>query len=180
MHYLSGDEWGRKPWVADPMPGPIADVFVHHTGSRPRASLTTDLQELQASALGEGYSAIEYHWLVRQDGEIGEGRGWDVEGGATLGHNDDEAPGADPSYAMCAIGYFHPPVSSTVTDALLDAIATTIAEGVELGHIARDYTLRGHRDVRATACPGDLLYPHLPRSARASNGSSHQPRRSRI
>lgn len=33
-----------------------------------------------------------------------------------------------------------------------------IAAGVELGYIKPDYKLVGHRQVRATECPGDALF----------------------
>lgn len=159
---LTAAQWGRAPFSADPMLGPIRDVFVHHTASIPSGDFAADLRRLDQMAHSEGYAAIEYHFLHTASGERAEGRGWGVEGGATLGWNDDDAPGARASYAMCALGYFHPPYSHQVTAQLVDAIATTIAEGIQAGHIAADCEIRGHRDVRSTACPGDALYAAVP------------------
>lgn len=36
-----------------------------------------------------------------------------------------------------------------------------IAAGVELGYIKPDYKLVGHRQVRATECPGDALFNEI-------------------
>lgn len=36
-----------------------------------------------------------------------------------------------------------------------------IAAGVKLGFIDADYKLVGHRQVRATECPGDKLFEHI-------------------
>ncbi len=50
----------------------------------------------------------------------------------------------------------------------LDTAENVIECGLKLGKIKPDYILRGHRDMGATACPGDALYkeiqtwPHYP------------------
>lgn len=160
---LTAAQWGRLPFTADPMPGPIRRVFIHHTAAGMlHPDFAEHMRRMDRAARSEGYSAIEYSFLHLPDGRRAEGRGWGVESGATLGHNDDDAPGADPGYSMNAIGYYHPPVSDPVTAQLIDSIATTIAEGIVAGHIARDCRIDGHRDVRATACPGDSLYHAIP------------------
>ena len=42
--------------------------------------------------------------------------------------------------------------------ASVSAAQAMIQCGLDGGYIKRDFTLKGHRDVRATDCPGDTLY----------------------
>lgn len=43
----------------------------------------------------------------------------------------------------------------------LETVKELIAYGVANGHIHEEYHLLGHRQVRATECPGDRLYQEI-------------------
>jgi hypothetical protein len=74
---------------------------------------------------------------------------------------------------VAALGYFHTPVNNPPTMGLLDALAELGAwkcaqQGIApqgssfyAGLGATLINVYGHRDVKATACPGDLLYGQL-------------------
>lgn len=148
---LTAAEWGRiLAFPLKPM-APVVDVFIHHDVVGPDPDLGHLMRRLNADAISEGYACIEYAFLHLQDGRRAEGRGWGVECGATKGHNGDSVP-------LVAHGNYE---NDDPTDALLDALALSIADGVRAGHISSAFRLRGHRDVRATACPGAKLYPRL-------------------
>ena len=61
------------------------------------------------------------------------------------------------SPAICVIGDF---TSRVPNAAAQRTIKELIQCGLDLGHISHSYTLKGHRDVGSTDCPGDQLY-HL-------------------
>lgn len=44
---------------------------------------------------------------------------------------------------------------------MLDAVKNLIALGIENGHIEKNYTLIGHRQVRNTECPGTRLFEEI-------------------
>ncbi len=147
---------------------PVPVVYIHHGASF--APLT--LRDLDGDGIPDneefiwaGYqshhmftrnwSDIAYNFGVGMSGSVLEGRGWLRIGGAT-GSPDDLN-----SLSICAIGNFqtqHP------TDDMINAIVQWIILGIELGHIAPDVEIRGHKDKPyATACPGQFLYAELPK-----------------
>lgn len=156
-------QWGAKP-SSGPLPqqaGPCSTVYVHHTAG-PAAPALEQVRQAQAHAMSTHsttagveppHKDIDYSFLVSQQGEIFEGRGWGVIPAATSGHNAG-------SYAMCAIGNFD--TVDTPSDALVTGLASIIADGVAQGHLTKDVQILGHRDVRPTACPGKSLYAALP------------------
>lgn len=44
---------------------------------------------------------------------------------------------------------------------MLQATQGLIAYAVDQGYLARNYALYGHRQVRATECPGDALFNEI-------------------
>lgn len=54
--------------------------------------------------------------------------------------------------------------------AALRAINSLISCGVSLGKIHRDYNVIGHRQARATLCPGDAFYKYV---MKLPNWTSH-------
>lgn len=44
---------------------------------------------------------------------------------------------------------------------MLDLTKGLISYAVENGYLLSDYTLYGHRQVRATTCPGDALFSEI-------------------
>lgn len=82
------------------------------------------------------------------DGNIYEGRGWDVEGAHTFNYNHK-------SIGISFIGTFN---SVQPTKAQLEAAQKLIQYGLESGKISRDYKLLGHRQCVKTESPGEVLY----------------------
>lgn len=44
---------------------------------------------------------------------------------------------------------------------MLQAAQDLIAYAVEQGHLERNYTIYGHRQVRDTTCPGEALFNEI-------------------
>ena len=98
-----------------------------------------------------GWSDIGYSFLVGQDGNIYEGRGWHHVGAHTQGYNSR-------GFAASVMGSF---MHRKPNDAALNAIKNLIQCGVSHGYITSTYSLYGHRDVGSTNCPGDALYQEI-------------------
>lgn len=122
--------------------GPSMGAFEH---SRCAAKVSA----IQAFHLHQrGWADIAYSYLACPHGQVYEGRGLDV-GSAANGSTEANRD----YYAVCALvgeGDPHPP-------AMLDAIRDAVA----LCQTRAGKAIVGHRDLFATACPGDVLYGHV-------------------
>jgi uncharacterized protein with LGFP repeats len=166
-------QWGADESLRDGFAGygEIRAAFVHHTvntNDYTRADVPAILRGIYAyHTQSQGWSDIGYNFLVDRFGRIWEGR-WGgirrpVIGAHTLGYNDE-------SFAMSAIGNFD--LTDPTREMLraykrlfawkldlygVDGDAFTTIDGVRLR------TISGHRDVGATACPGQNLYAQIPK-----------------
>lgn len=142
----------REAWQARPpkapytplKPAKVTRLFVHHTTGRQQDDIPAWLRSIQRFHQEQrGWNDIAYSWLVDRDGVIWEGRG-NVLGGHTKGYNSV-------SLAIAYLGDGGQPVP----DVALRAIR------YQADNLRRTFPIAevdGHRDVGATACPGDWLY----------------------
>jgi N-acetylmuramoyl-L-alanine amidase len=98
-----------------------------------------------------GWADIGYNFLVGEDGNVYEGRGWDRVGAHALRYNPT-------SLGISVIGNYQ---SRLPNSAALNAVKRLIACGVSMGKISSTYSLHGHRDGVCTSCPGESLYNHI-------------------
>jgi hypothetical protein len=165
-------KWATRNVSLTPLPvKPATHVFVHHAVSGIEGSdidLDNDglpdqfediLRQIEAFHMDvRGWRAIAYNIMVSHKGYRAEGRGWGIEGGATGGWADDQG------ISICAVGNYHNGVHK-VTAQLIRAIVTTIADGIEQGHLVglNQLTILGHQQKPyATACPGSGLMKIIP------------------
>ena len=146
MRVVSRREWGAKPAKATtPLQPARVDLFVlHHTTGSYRGART--VRQIQAFHQGpeRGWSDVGYNFLIGDDGTVYEGRGWGFVGAHARGENSR-------SIGVAYVG----DGSRPVPDAAKRAITELLAEAeVRFGSLRQV----GHRDVGATACPGDVLY----------------------
>lgn len=144
-------EWGAE-WAdgAGSAPLPATEGFVvHQSDSAPSngAQVIRNLERVGQSRFGAG---ISYSFLITPDGSIYEGHSIRRKGTHTGGHNSTVR-------ACCFVGLFdtQPP-----TPAALDAASWLYQHGLDQGWWVD--RISGHRDWKATACPGDALYALLP------------------
>ena len=153
---------------------PVTHVIVHHTVT---PNSDTDYPARVRSiwtyhALSRGWGDIGYNYLVDPNGALYEGRagGDDVAGGHAY-------PGNYGSLGLSFIGtYSDYPVPQPMLDSAADLIAWKADQkGIDpygWGLLVSSdpdnasdrwiRTISGHRDVWYTACPGDVLYGHMP------------------
>jgi peptidoglycan recognition protein len=78
-------------------------ALIHHTAGTSCSTQDECAQQcrnVQAYEMDEkGYSDISYSFMVGEDGNVYEARGWDRQGGHATGHNTD-------SIGICFIGTF--------------------------------------------------------------------------
>lgn len=142
-------DWGaREPRYA---PTPIVDtanVVIHYEGSHSDGSVEA-VRNIQNYHMDKnGWNDIAYTWLINQNGDVFEGRGWGVRSAA----NGSVASNAD-RYAVCfMIGVDEEPSEAALASARV--LVGLAREAKPLS--SKDVT--GHRDHIATSCPGQPLY----------------------
>jgi len=70
-------------------------ITVHASATRPSQNLVAD--DIRKMHLRRGWSDIGYHYVIRQDGGIEEGRPEHIQGAQVYGHNED-------NLGICMIG----------------------------------------------------------------------------
>lgn len=116
----------------------IKEIILHNSG-------VTVLQSVEVihnyHKNTRGWAGIGYHFYVRKDGSIYEGRPIDWAGAHATGHNSN-------SIGICAEGNFD---VETMSEVQKNAIKELIAYLKEKYNIT---IIKGHREVNNTSCPG--------------------------
>ena len=171
---VSRDEWGADPPQGQLYWYTVTHLCLHHTasvsdwGSQGFDECAARVRAIQAYHMGLGWVDIGYNFLVCKHGLVWEGR----EGGDdVVGTHDGSNWG---SMGASCMGYFHPPYNHEPTYEMLNSLAELYAwkcdhrdiepfgYGWYYGYGASMDNIYGHRQVGATACPGDILFPMLP------------------
>ncbi|NWW89442.1 PGRP2 amidase, partial [Rhynochetos jubatus] len=152
--------WGARPYRGTPnqLTLPLGSVYIHHTFTpsapcRTFAACARDMRDMQRFHQDtRGWDDIGYSFVVGSDGYLYQGRGWHWVGAHTKGYNSK-------GYGVGYVGDF----SDTLPDP--DTIALVRDEflscAVRTGRLQPNYTLRGHRQMVHTDCPGDSLFREI-------------------
>lgn len=154
--YVHRREWGAAETLdrIRPLPRRIETVIVHHTDDGDRACWSYDecvryMRNTQRHyQVRKNFPDIPWNFLIGENGEVFEGMGWGVEGYHTESWNER-------SIGIAFIGDYdrQSPSRSSII-----AFENLIECGVRSGYLDSYYGIYGHRDMRDTDCPGDLLY----------------------
>jgi len=124
----------------------INKIIVHCTATPEGRDV--DVKEVRRWHVDErGWRDVGYHFLVRLDGTIEEGRPIEMTGAHTKGHNWDSI-GIAYVGGMSSDGEQSQP-KDTRTDAQKDALVDLICQL----HDCYGGTVYGHRDFSSKACP---------------------------
>lgn len=150
---ISRDSWGaRRTSSSSYIRVPVPNIYIHHTVTNPCSSFSeciSRMKQIQNYHMdNRGYADVGYSFLVGEDGKIYAGRGWGRVGAHTEGYNSR-------GFGISFIGNFMTLAPNTLA---LNAAKALIQCGINNGKISTSYDLYGHRDLKATACPGDKLY----------------------
>lgn len=182
---VSRAQWGADESLRGHDPDYSSDTragILHHTATsntysrEEAAGIVRAIYSYHTQSLG--WSDIGYNLLVDRFGTVYEGRAGGLERGVVGSHSGGFNT---ETFGISVIGTF---TSGLPPGPALDALAGAVGwmfrvHGIDAdpnatvditsrgstrypeGHLARMHTLSGHRDVSATACPGDALYAHL-------------------
>ncbi|KAG5671295.1 hypothetical protein PVAND_001500 [Polypedilum vanderplanki] len=157
ISFVGRNEWGaRDPKLVEKFSGQIPFVIIHHS-YRPAVSFDSAecgkamriMQDMHQ--LTNDWNDIGYSFAICGDGKIYQGRGYNVIGAHAPRYNDK-------SIGICLIGDWRfelPP------EQMLKATKDLIAYSLENGYLSPNYKVLGHRQVRATECPGQRLYEEI-------------------
>ena len=125
-------------------------IILHHRAGN------GDVESIHSQHLNQGFTGIGYNFYIRKDGSVYEGRPIDCVGAHATNYNSR-------SVGVCFEGDFHS-ADKEMSEAQLNA-------GKELvKYLLGRYpnaTIVGHRDVMATACPGQHFpFEHIIKGAR--------------
>ncbi|CAD6996300.1 unnamed protein product [Ceratitis capitata] len=150
-------EWAaRIPTSISNFTGPAPYVILHHS-YQPGVCRTLDACKAAMRSMqnyhmdGHGWTDIGYSFAVGGDGNVYEGRGYEVVGAHAPNYNSR-------SIGLLLIGNF---MDELPPAPMLDVAQDFIKYSVESGHLRKDYILHGHRQVRSTECPGNALYAEI-------------------
>lgn len=126
-------------------------IVIHHTGDPTDDDLSAE--EIHQMHLNNGWAGIGYHFVIRKDGTIEEGRPMNCIGAHAEGEN----------YHTIGIHFSGNFEDAEPTDKQIESGAVLIAWLCDYYGIGCDKeTVVGHRDLMATACPGENLYAQIP------------------
>lgn len=154
---ITRSQWGAiDAPLGNVMSQPATSVTAHHPfpHSTPiGASLTQEARELRAIQKfhieGNGWKNIGYSFVITQNGNVYEGRGWGRVGahaGTTVGNNT--------SYGIAFMIDGNREAPSTLAKLSFKALR---ADGIRLNFLTPDHTLKFHWDWHSTDCPGRVL-----------------------
>lgn len=153
------DQWGATgPRNSYSMKLPALGAHVHHTvmlvidrdgNLDPTDDADDDMRRIEAAR--PDLRVFPYSECFHPSGIVAEGSGTRV-GAHTAGFNST-------SFGMSFMGNLS---ILEPTAASLEALSRRLADKVLAGEMVRDFYLRGHRDRKATECPGNNLYSLLP------------------
>lgn len=157
VRFVTRDEWGAQPSSAplEPLKHPVPYVIISHTATdfcTTQAACTFRVRFAQTFHIeSRNWHDIAYNFLVGGDGLAYVGRGWDYVGAHSFLYNNI-------SIGISCIGTFN---NITPSKTQLYALSQLIQTGVELGKIAKDFKLIGHRQISKTLSPGEALYAEI-------------------
>ncbi|KAK2151800.1 hypothetical protein LSH36_350g02015 [Paralvinella palmiformis] len=154
INIVSRSEWGARPPKGTTPLSPVNMQFIHHTAGIRCYNQADCMAEVRATQDFHmdvnGWNDIGYNFLVGDDGNAYEGRGWYIQGAHAQSYNND-------AIGIVIMGDF---TNVMPGQAALDALNNLLGCGAE-NNVNYPYTIHGHRDGCATECPGNTLYPYI-------------------
>lgn len=156
---IGRSEWGATGSRGALIPEPRSVVMIHHTATElpAGASLAQEADHIRRvdrfHVVDRGWLGIGYNFLITRNGHVFEGRGWTHVGA----HAGTRAM----NQTMVGVAFVGNGEELGLTEAQRAAFAGLVQDGVALGYLEEELELIGHRDRRATECPGDFIHAEL-------------------
>ena len=130
--------------------GVTDQIVIHHTGNPTDDDMSA--AEINASHQGQGWTCIGYHYVVRKDGTVEQGRPhW------TVGAHAYEENSHTIGIHVCGNFEIGEPTSEQIesTAMLIANLCTDYGLTIDRDSIV------GHRELMSTACPGRNLFAQM-------------------
>lgn len=128
-------------------------IVIHHAGF-PEGDKDSSAEEIHKFHQEvNGWAGIGYHYVIRKDGKIEQGRRPQMVGAHAYQHNKN-------SVGICVAGNFNLVKPPAVQLDSLKLLTTWLCQKYNLNPM-RKGVIVGHRDLNDTSCPGDNLYKKL-------------------
>ncbi|XP_055915429.1 peptidoglycan-recognition protein LE [Eupeodes corollae] len=157
LHIVERRRWlAQKPMEPyQTLSKPAELVIISHSATEMATSMPDNIfliRNIQSFHIEScRWNDIAYNFLIGNDGNIYEGRGWGVVGAHAKGYNNI-------SVGISFVGCFMRELPSATS---LAACKKIIQKGVESGYIAPDYQLIGHCQCSPTESPGRKLFEEI-------------------
>jgi hypothetical protein len=153
MRIYSRAEWGaRYAAGAGPVRLPVRELWLHHTVTpAPAHDIEAERRAMrQVEGIGQSRfgRGISYTFAVMPSGRVYEGTGAGRLGAHTGGRNSI-------SHAIVLVGNYD---TAVPLESMLRGVADLVRHGHRSGWWQQNRLTGGHRDVKATGCPGDRAY----------------------
>ena len=128
-------------------------IVIHHTGfpNVDKDSTVAEIHKFHQEV--NGWAGIGYHYLIRKNGMIEQGRRPEMIGAHAL-HNNQKSVG------ICLAGNFDIGKPTKEQLAAVKELTAWLCQKYNLDPMAKGVII-GHRDVNDTACPGEHMYKKL-------------------
>ena len=135
-------------------------IVIHHTGfpNVDKDSNIVDIHRFHQEV--NGWAGAGYHYLIRKDGMIEQGRRPEMIGAHAYQHNKN-------SIGVCLAGNFDIGSPTKEQMASVKELVAWLCRKYDLNSMKRGVIV-GHRDLNDTACPGENLYDKLSSIRRAA------------
>ena len=149
MQYITRAFWGaQSPTKTRPASTKLRGVVIHYVGSDVTGDPSAVMRGIQRNHMeARGWWDLAYSECVALDGTVFEGRGLLVQTGA----NGTYASNRDYLAICLLIG-----PGQTPTPAMVRSVQERIGVVQHFQPLATE--IIGHRDIKATSCPGDDAY----------------------
>ena len=130
-------------------------ITIHHKGGHPSVSriqnaVAAEIDAISAGHLQRKFGDIAYHFVVDYAGRVWEGRSLAYEGAHVSCENAH-------NLGILVLGNFQKQTPSVES---VEVLALLISDLRSRFGIKR-HRIFGHRDLGASVCPGDQLYPYV-------------------
>ena len=135
-------------------------IVIHHTGfpNVDKDSTVADIHKFHQEV--NGWAGVGYHYLIRKDGMIEQGRRPDMIGAHAYQHNKN-------SVGVCLAGNFDIAEPTKAQMNSVKELVKWLCRKYNLNSM-KDGVIVGHRDLNDTSCPGESLYGQLSKIRRAA------------
>ncbi|XP_060520258.1 peptidoglycan-recognition protein LE-like [Cylas formicarius] len=152
----------RIEWLAQPsvnpkeyLEEPARFVIISHTATEEGFSQAENVLLARLTQTfhieSRGWDDIAYNFMIGSDGNVYEGRGWNVVGSHTQGYN---ARSVGIAFIGCFLNNLPPATSLLKCKNLIEF-------GVKIGAIRQDYQLLGQCQCRPFLSPGQRLFDEI-------------------